>query len=115
MLGCRPSAPPHVISGKITPMANRLKELRDAAGFTQQSLADALGVHLITVGKLERGETQMTVAKMEQYAAVLGVSPRELMDEPDEASARLTAIETKLDKATAKINRLMAHLGIGDT
>jgi transcriptional regulator with XRE-family HTH domain len=94
---------------------NRLKELREQKGFTQQGLADALGSHAITISRLERGNMQLTASWMERIAAALGVSMRDLVgepDEPDEIGRRLADFETKLDQVTAKLNRLMAHLGV---
>ena len=38
----------------------RLKRLREEAGFTQQSLADAAGMHRLGVAKVERDERAPT-------------------------------------------------------
>ena len=57
---------------------NRIAEVRKQKGFTQQSLADALGVHWVTVSKLERGVMQLTAQWMEKVAAALGVDEMEL-------------------------------------
>lgn len=86
-------------------MVNRIRELREQKGFTQQGLALALGSHVVTISKLERGDMQLTQTWMERLSLALGVSARELLDQPDDTGRRLAAIETKLD-------RLMAHLGI---
>lgn len=46
---------------------------------TQEQLAAALGVHLMTVSKLERGKMQLTAHWLEQIAPVLQVKLEDLM------------------------------------
>lgn len=83
---------------------NRLREFREAAGLTQQQLADKVGAHWITISKLERGKMKLTTEWMERLARHLKIEPTALYQ--SEADTRLTAIEAKLDA-------IMAHLGIG--
>src|SRR6185312_8214815 len=40
--------------------ADQVKALREAKGMTQQQLADAIGVHWITISKIERGIMKRT-------------------------------------------------------
>ena len=51
--------------------AERLKELRKRKGLTQTQLADALGVHLQTVSKWERGVTEPDISLIGETAAAL--------------------------------------------
>ena len=41
---------------KLFEIGPRLKELRKAKGFTQESMANIAGISRVTLGKLERGE-----------------------------------------------------------
>lgn len=45
---------------------------------TQQALADKLGIHWITVSKLERGVMQLTFSWLTKISDALGVTPNEL-------------------------------------
>lgn len=45
---------------------------------TQHQLAEAVGVHWVTISNLERGKAQLTQGWMEQLAEALGVSAPEL-------------------------------------
>lgn len=65
------------------PAPNRIAELRKKLGMTQQDLADKAGVHWITISKLERGQTRLTMDWMERLAPILGrVSPFDLVPRP---------------------------------
>lgn len=57
---------------------NKIALLRKARGFTQQELADELGVHVITVSKIERGKMQLTTKWIRRLAAALDADPTEI-------------------------------------
>lgn len=58
---------------------NRLRELRRAAGLSQQHVADAIGVSKVTISSLERGMMRLDTTYMARIAPVLGVLPVELL------------------------------------
>ena len=61
---------------------NALKEARAAAGLTQKQLADAAGVNIRLVQKVEGGEAKagnLTARNLLSLADALGVDPRELI------------------------------------
>ena len=56
-------------------IGNRLRELRTSAGITsQEALASRAGVHRTFVGRLERGESGVTVEALASILAPLRVS-----------------------------------------
>ncbi|UDU21055.1 helix-turn-helix domain-containing protein [Sinorhizobium meliloti] len=57
---------------------NNIAEIRRKKKITQQQLADRLGVHVITVSKLERGVMQLTGSWLERLAQALETSQMEL-------------------------------------
>jgi transcriptional regulator with XRE-family HTH domain len=61
--------------------ANRIAEIRKARKLTQQELADQLGVHWVTISKLERGIMQMTGGWADRLAKALGVSTTEIWED----------------------------------
>jgi DNA-binding XRE family transcriptional regulator len=61
---------------------NRIAQMRNARGMTQQELADLVGAHWITISKLERGITKLTTEWLEKLAPPLGVHPWELLPNP---------------------------------
>lgn len=56
----------------------RLKHFREAAGLTQREFAEKLGVSQPTVLRWENGKTEISWAKLEAAAQVLGCKPDEL-------------------------------------
>ena len=70
---------PDVVFGR------RLSYLRGEAGLTQQQLADVmreagLKMHRSTIGKIEAGERAVSIGEAAQFAEVLGIDLRELIN-----------------------------------
>jgi transcriptional regulator with XRE-family HTH domain len=56
-------------------IGNRLRELRRAAGVpSQEKLAELAGVHRTYVGRLERGESGVTVDALSTILAAMSIS-----------------------------------------
>lgn len=60
-------------------MRNRLAEIRESKGLTQDELAERAGSTRQTIGRLERGSTRMSDRWMKRLGAILGVDPLEIM------------------------------------
>lgn len=65
---------------------NRIAEVRRARKLTQQAVADLLGIHWITVSKLERGRMKLTVEWAQRLASVLNVPVFDLYARTDQAT-----------------------------
>lgn len=65
----------------VSPLTLRLRELRLAAGMSQQALADAAGVRVATISEVERRTRpeRIDVALVEKLAAALGCRPLDLI------------------------------------
>lgn len=57
---------------------NRLRKLRTDRGFSQESLADAVGLHRTYIGAVERGEQNIAVDNISKLAKALKVPTSEL-------------------------------------
>lgn len=75
-----------------------LREKRDAAGLSQQRLADDAGVARSTIVKIEGGVEGVRLFVLYRLAKALGLHPRELLPDPahlnppaDEAALRRSA------------------------
>jgi transcriptional regulator with XRE-family HTH domain len=62
----------------------RLLALRRAKGYTQQSLADASGIHVQQIKRYETRTAQPSVEALIKLARTLGVSTDELLFDSDE-------------------------------
>lgn len=58
---------------------NRIREIRERRGITQQNLAKALDTDFQGIGKLERGENRLRVDQLLPIAKALGCHPGELV------------------------------------
>lgn len=66
-------------------IGRRLRELRDAHGsLSQEKLAALAGFHRTFVGKLERGETAVTVDSLAALCSALGISLSEFFEPFDQ-------------------------------
>jgi transcriptional regulator with XRE-family HTH domain len=74
---------------------NRIRELRLAAGLSQQALGDAIHVSKMTISDLERGRMVLTVDYMRRIARALGVATVDILAQEDHPDA-LTADERQL-------------------
>lgn len=66
-----------------TALGTRLVEVRKSKGFTQEQLAYASGIDRSYVGKIERGQVNLTVKKLYVLAHCLGCNPCDLLPEID--------------------------------
>jgi transcriptional regulator with XRE-family HTH domain len=58
----------------------RMKELRAREGVSQDSLADASGMHPTSIGRIERGGREPRLTTILKLADGLGVEPGELVN-----------------------------------
>ena len=67
------TASPQTRHGGIAP--NRLREWRSKRGWSLKKLGALVGLSYGQVGKLERGDEDLSLARLRQFANVLGCSP----------------------------------------
>lgn len=77
----------------------RIKTLREAQKLTQAQLAAKMGLHVNTVGNLERGKTRLSEENIAKYAKALGVSDFYLMNGVEKTIV-LGDDQTEYEKAT---------------
>ena len=65
-----------------------LKRIRKERGFTQQQLADELGLHLKSYQRYEYGTRRLNIYMLLKIADILGVKASELLEEPDNTSEK---------------------------
>lgn len=70
--------PKILLATRTQAMGNRIQELREAMGITQDDLARGAGTTKSQLGKLERGERRLSDHWAERIAPFLGVKPYEL-------------------------------------
>jgi transcriptional regulator with XRE-family HTH domain len=59
-------------------LGRTVRRLREEGGFSQESFADAIGVHRTYMGEIERGETNLSLDVLERLARALQLSVAEM-------------------------------------
>ena len=65
-----------------------LKRTRKERGFTQQQIADELGLHLKSYQRYECGTRRPNIYMLLKIADILGIKASELLEEPDNTSEK---------------------------
>lgn len=101
----------HTIELLIMDFPERLLKLRKEQGYTQQSLADRVNIHVSQIRRYENGKTQPTLDVIRNLAIALSVSadmlvfdnnerePREELKRQFEALTQFDEEEVKVAKA----------------
>ena len=81
--------------GAMDDMPNRIRELRQELGLSQEALGNRIGVTKVTISDLERGKMRLDVDYMRRIAHALDVELADLLPTSDNPGA-LSADERKL-------------------
>ena len=65
----------------MSTIGQRIKRIREAKDYTQEHLANKLGISQNSYSKIETGGVKITTDRLKQIAEVLEVSPEELLHE----------------------------------
>lgn len=76
-------------------LAQGVKELRKRKALSQDELAKSAGLSLRTVQRVENGETIPTGETLKRIAAVLGITPNELLEFTSEKETPRIVLKTK--------------------
>ncbi|WP_139377518.1 helix-turn-helix domain-containing protein [Daejeonella lutea] len=76
---------------KNTDLAEKIKELRNQAGLSQELLAEKCQLSLRTVQRIENGESAPRGDSLNRLAGVLNVPVTELFDQPEHEDKSYTA------------------------
>jgi transcriptional regulator with XRE-family HTH domain len=74
-------------------LGQRIRELRLAQGYSQESFADKCGVHRTFMGTVERGESNLSFLNIVKVTETLGVSLAVLFTDLEDAAEKLKRAE----------------------
>lgn len=69
--------------GQLLALGGAVRRLRKASGLSQEALADAAGIERAHLGKIERGERNVTFLNIVRIASALNALPSDLLREAD--------------------------------
>lgn len=84
-------------AGMTDSPTNRLREWRNKRGWSLKQLSAEIGLSYGQVGKLERGDEDLSLARLRQFARVLGCSPADLLPAEDVESPVAPRLEPRED------------------
>ena len=88
------------MANKVGPL---IKEARTAAGLSQESLARKIdGVSATDIGKVERGEKDLTQAQLKEIAKALGITQKSLLEAPKNLGSSTAAKKPASTTSAAK-------------
>jgi len=100
-------------------MTNHIRSLRQQRGLSQQDLADALGTNKQQIGRLEKGERQLTESWIRRLCTQLGCTAADLLgydgvpDFSEDEIALIRAIRGLNDADRQAILRFVSALSHG--
>lgn len=63
----------------LAALGGTVRAMRNATGLSQEALADAAGIDRSHMGKIERGERNVTMLNIARIAAALDTKPSEVL------------------------------------
>ena len=58
---------------------NKIKQIRELKNYTQEHMAQKLGLSTRAYSKIETGETQLTINRLNEISSILEVPPMEIL------------------------------------
>lgn len=74
-------------------IAEKIRLLRLEKGFSQENVADMLGISTTAYGDIERGKTDLTLSRLQSIAHVFSTSLGHLMGEDDAITSQIQQLE----------------------
>ena len=85
------------------PIHEKIRLLRQVKGLTQEEVADKLNLSVNGYGKIERGECDVNLTRLEQLAGVFGIEAIELLGMTDKNVFNLSCSSTCTNYCTNTI------------
>jgi transcriptional regulator with XRE-family HTH domain len=64
-------------------VGRNLRSYRQARGLSQEAFADVVGIHRTYMGRIERGQENLTLKSLERVAGRIGLDPLALLSPED--------------------------------
>lgn len=82
-------------------VGDRIKEQRELLGYSQEELANKMGISRQAISKAEKKEGSLTTAKVKKYAEALGCSEAYLMGWTDNPYKEVIKVNVQSEKVFA--------------
>ncbi len=65
----------------MTEILEKIRNIRLSHGYTQEYMAEKLGIDTVNYGRIERGKSKLTLDRFLKICEILQVSPNELLND----------------------------------
>jgi len=89
-------------------VGQRIKERREAAGLTQETLAEMVGLGVKHISAIERGAIGVSLPTLKRVCSVLSVSADDLLFDPPDTAAQSEQEQT-IHQVSKRLSRLPAN------
>ncbi len=76
---------------------NVIRDLRIQRGYSQDYMAEKLGMNQANYGKLEKGVISLTIERLQQIAEAFGLHASDLLGESKKAAERMQEMQKQID------------------
>ena len=90
-------------------LGENIQRVRKFRGMNQQELADAIGINMQSLSKIERGVNFPTFDTLEKITSVLGVTPNELLSGEWKNTSHMEQEILKFLECEERLNVELAH------
>lgn len=92
---------------------NKIRTLRIKKGYTQEYMASQLHIDAVNYGRIERGQSRLTVERLQIIANVLEIPISELfLLEEDEVKLNLINISRKVTQIEEQLDRIYDEIHV---
>lgn len=90
-------------------IGERIRQLRQQKGFSQENMADQLNISTTAYGDIERGKTDVTLSRLHQIASVLGTGITAILGISRQDEGELLHLQTKIEVLKMEREELLRH------
>jgi len=96
-------------------IGSQIRQIRQKKGYSQENMADMLGLSTTAYGDIERGKTDLTLGRLQQIATALGMTAQDLLsaEEPQPLEAfpvevihQVETLQLERDKQELELQKL---------
>ncbi|MCY7351197.1 MAG: helix-turn-helix transcriptional regulator [Cytophagaceae bacterium] len=88
----------------------KIRQLRLQKGYSQEAMADSLGLSTTAYGDIERGKTDLTLTRLAQITDALGITSLDILgadaDETDALRQQIERLNDRLEKQELNLEKL---------
>lgn len=63
----------------LVDIEKKIRQIRELKGFSQEFIANSLNISIRAYSKIETGETQLTINRLNEISSILEITPQEIL------------------------------------